>query len=482
MSSLTKQVRRRMYELLKDPGFTDLDEGTLSRTLTLVKAALKSVDPSLNRAFFQMCTIRDYPALEYLMGVRYARDSKSLPYIELAYNQKMIAALVRACQDIIGPLPLSSLPETLTNTICVAVEHEIWHVMLGDIFGDIDRYHTDQMWQLAVEIRINDGHIGSSRANNIVLEIVTLDALGIRDKAEEIAEQLGYSRNWIRDADKVYEVLKKIFTVVTISSCGDGSGDIEVTVTDTEGKTTTYRFSAPQPMESEGSDGDKEGEQDAKTSILRRMSQAMDGDNRFRYNPYENKIEYNPNGFSEAERRITSEAVVVDWARIRNLLGYRDSVGYDRRTAPACRAMGIKPSLVTREPHKKKVTAFIDSSGSIWDELLSAFLNCVRMAPNPVEVYYFSTVVTNHPHTGGTRIACVNEFVEKMDRYPDVILVLTDGEDMDGGSGKLFEPRHPNRWYWVLQDNHGEVSPEIRRRIEQTGGTIMRATRRKASH
>ena len=111
------------------------------------------------------------------------------------------------------------------------------------------------------------------------------------------------------------------------------------------------------------------------------------------------------------------------------------------------------------EQYQNYVLMAIDASGSISRSVLDRFLGVARSIPADrvqLTTISFDTKVypvdmrENVPAIrggGGTSFKAVETFAtEQMSRYPDLIVVLTDG----------YAPRpavqHPNRWFWLITE------------------------------
>jgi predicted metal-dependent peptidase len=104
-----------------------------------------------------------------------------------------------------------------------------------------------------------------------------------------------------------------------------------------------------------------------------------------------------------------------------------------------------------------RVLFAIDASGSIGGEWLSAFAAVARAGRSRarVEVVSFDTAVypldavAGHIQGGGgTSFQVIEDHVATLSRYPDGVVVMTDGY------AERPSVRHPERWLWLLAE-HG---------------------------
>lgn len=117
----------------------------------------------------------------------------------------------------------------------------------------------------------------------------------------------------------------------------------------------------------------------------------------------------------------------------------------------------ILPRWISDE--KPHVLVAIDASASVSQELLSAFVAVAQMAHRHAHVDLISFDAAAYPlgdHAvvhpvggGGTSFQAIEDYaVERLTRYPDMVLVLTDG----------YAPRpkvsQPRRWAWLIPQ-HG---------------------------
>lgn len=469
------KIQQYLLQIQKGEYQPRFEKSQLHATLLSMVSAIR---PELRDSVLMLTQLRPNK-LDALMATCHQTDRTGGSFVRIDYSPEVFDALLRATEEVYGKdttlIENRIFFHPLIQTIAIAVEHEIWHVMLGDIFDKdkLERYIRDTLYMLAVEIRINDGYIGSA-ASQCLLNIATLDNLGIREQANDAAHKLGYTGGWLRDEEKVYEVLKMVVPHHTVTAT-PMPGGAELTIRDSqtgEERTVQIFFSPPSSDRTEeNSSGRSESPatrtaKDSETDLMRRIAEMLGDNPNFKYDPYHNRITYSPSGYSDAERDIRPCALVVNWSLIRTILGLKRSVGYNRRTGHLFRS--DETPLLTRKPDERKVVAFIDSSGSVDDELISRFIGTVKLSPYQVEIKYFSTEVTDKPHTGGTRFACIEEYLRSLPQYPRTVLVLTDGEDY----GSEFEILHPKRWYWIVQSRTEQV--------ERLGGTIIPARRRKS--
>lgn len=130
---------------------------------------------------------------------------------------------------------------------------------------------------------------------------------------------------------------------------------------------------------------------------------------------------------------------------------------------------GKAPSMTpSRLAGRQRCTFFLDASGSTW-ELQDRFFSLARSLPErdfDVELCSFDCRVypldRKRPVVlggGGTsfeileRHLCRKPAKGKPPRYPDVVIVLTDG------LGDHVRPLHPERWHWLLTSDCREFVP-----------------------
>lgn len=421
----------------------------------IARRFLIGVQNNITSAVLMMTTLHPMESDKVVMSVQLMKPENRLPYIRLSYSVTVLGLLIDFYRQL--GFNLDTITDIhrvlqLDPTFPLVIEHEIWHIMLGDVYNEerARRYATDPLFNLAVEIRINDGYLGSDRIAERLLPTTCLDTLGIRKEAERIATSLGYPSDWLRDEELVYEVLRQLAPQQSASMSDLIQQMVGTGLVMMDDDLTDQETTEPDGMDVEG---------DTLGAIQQAMSQLLKDNPNVQYDPYHNRFNYSPYGYSEQQRRLQRSALIVDWSRIHKVLGIQHGIGWNRRTGPV-RPIHETP-LVRTKPATRRIYAFIDSSGSVSDELISRFIGTVRSSPFPVVVKYFSTQVTDHPHTGGTRFACIEEYLRSLDRYPDTVLVLTDGEDY----GPVFSISHPKRWYWIVQG-----TTEL---VTRLGGTVL---------
>ncbi len=113
---------------------------------------------------------------------------------------------------------------------------------------------------------------------------------------------------------------------------------------------------------------------------------------------------------------------------------------------------------ITVKRNRYKTAIFLDVSGS-----------CVNYAPDfrkivngfskykqifDIECFVFDTSVTkikitDHVHMGGgTSFHPIETVLSKMNKYPDCVIIITDGD------GDRVNPLYPERWVWMMTDHH----------------------------
>lgn len=118
----------------------------------------------------------------------------------------------------------------------------------------------------------------------------------------------------------------------------------------------------------------------------------------------------------------------------------------------------LLPTDCEMEQFRRSVLIAIDASGSIAPAVLDRLVAVARsVPPGKVQVRAISFDAAVYPVDlwaeppkilggGGTSFAAVEAFTDRLSRYPDLVVVLTDG----------FAPRptvrHPDRWFWLITE------------------------------
>ncbi len=175
---------------------------------------------------------------------------------------------------------------------------------------------------------------------------------------------------------------------------------------------------------------------------------------------------WSPCGCGELRQVLSQRTAVVDWERV---LARRieDSfqVGFEQRWSPPSRKIAwmfprvLLPAERELERPRTSVLLAVDASGSISPETLSRFLALARSIPAEradVSVIIFDTVVhevdlrsppVTVPGGGGTSFQCIEDYAAKLQKYPGLIVVLTDG------LAPTPQVRHPARWFWLVTED-----------------------------
>lgn len=387
------------------------------------------------------------------------------------------SSLIRLEIDLRWLDPLASVlqrhPDQLVSELANIVHHELAHILLGHLDGP-DWEYTDPMMILAKEVAVNDGWL---RLGETVLPAVKLDQFEFGERVLEYARTHQYPKDWLQRHLLVYRALVACAGNVGIIRKGELSellqrweldslpvrdhapsvpDHVEVLVVADSNQISVYPL--PRSLSTHGSSSQAGVLDTIRDTVLHELLES----GFYQYDQMEGQFRYSPSGFAKSERTIYPKAYRVQWHRIRRILGVRYGLGYHRRLGHLYPP--DESPLVSTVPARKTVAVFYDSSASVPDEVLSRFVGTMRRSPFRIEEHYFSTEVTNEPHTGGTRFRCIEEFLLQRDSYPDVVIVLTDGQDY----GEPFAPAYPERWYWIV---YGD--PEVPRRI---GGEIIEVT------
>ena len=362
--------------------------------------------------------------------------------------------------------------------------HELWHVLDGHLYCPPDLMGSP-VHQLAVEIMVNDGNLNLWYAHQRppfddwpFYPFVSLKTTGLYDAVEATCQQMGYNlKEVVTDVRLLHEVLSKIvetqlFSVtLEMCSCGQGSGDgqqqsssdgsgqgssgehqvLVVTNMKTGERRVFHDFQVLSP---------DQRDRNELNEFLRDLIGHLD--ERFQFDPANNRIRYSPTGAYSTDRVLTPKAYILPWSRIREVLEVRPSVGLDRRTYHM-HPPGKEPLITRKRTKSGMILAYLDCSGSVTDEQLSAFLGTCRMSPYRVRLKYFSTEVSDEPHSGGTSFQCVVDDVKDViasGEQVKAVIVFTDGY------AERVELPMKKGWYWVVFGD--PAIPEL------CGGTVLR--------
>jgi predicted metal-dependent peptidase len=153
----------------------------------------------------------------------------------------------------------------------------------------------------------------------------------------------------------------------------------------------------------------------------------------------------------------------VDWAYIlSSCIATHTQLVVEERWAPPNRKIAwlypkvLLPAVHQIERYQSSVLMAIDGSGSVTQPVLARLIGVARGIPaDRVELtavsfdtrVYPVNIWANAPAIrggGGTNFQAVENFARQFSRYPDMIIVLTDG----------FAPKpsvqHPSRWFWLI--------------------------------
>ena len=124
----------------------------------------------------------------------------------------------------------------------------------------------------------------------------------------------------------------------------------------------------------------------------------------------------------------------------------------------------ILPSYKMEPKHR--VLIAVDVSGSIDMPLLNRFISMVASTPDNIILTIiafdvearqvsFNELRTLAPD-GGTSVDCVEKYARGMYRYPDAVIVFSDGQCAP------ITPLHKNKWGWIVQtEKHDIDAPGI---------------------
>jgi len=109
------------------------------------------------------------------------------------------------------------------------------------------------------------------------------------------------------------------------------------------------------------------------------------------------------------------------------------------------------------EKDKIQVCFFLDTSGSCMD-LADRFWKAAKSLPEnkfDIKLYCFDTRVYEVDIKkgklygfGGTSFSILESYVQKAEKYPKAVFVITDGY------GDTINPKYPQRWHWFLSTSH----------------------------
>jgi len=373
--------------------------------------------------------------------------------IHLTVDLDVLDALLRL-RDTLGDQKIGT---EITNLL----HHELAHILLGHLDGAPEEF-ADPLMILAKEIAVNDGWL---QLTETVYPFVRLFSIPYADKVLRYAEENSFPEDWLQNYFLVYQALGAVaprayliarsklnelwheIDPQQVRDLAPGPEEMLVLVVYDEGKATVF----PVVFHPEAEPSDVK-------DIHEAVRHELLSSGNYQYDHTQGAYRYSPEGFAETERVIRMKSYRVPWHLIRRLFGIKRTLGYDRRRGHLYPPNEVP--LVTKRFERKQIYVFYDSSGSIPDEVLSRFIGTVRRSPFRVVEKYFSTQISDKPHTGGTDFKCIEEYLLEMDTYPDTVVVLTDG-----CAEANFKPKHPERWYWIVNG-----PTEVPFRI---GGTVI---------
>lgn len=397
-------------------------------TLT-VSIALNEHLPAAIRDSILMLTRIVYTKLQYPMAVQLENNSLKL-LIDLRY----VDAIRR-------------LGDASAGELCNLLHHELAHVLLGHVDGPLHEF-ADPVMILAKEIAVNDGWLA---LGDTICPLVRLSDFAFADEVYRYAQEHQYPKDWLQRYRLVYKALVAVGGNVAYGTRGelssylarwgvsgapiqdytDGQDDTQVLIVYDGSTVSLYPVTMLSPADPDQLHRIHESVRDELVSAG------------YQYDATSGEFHYSPQGYSADERLITYKSYRVPWHEIRKVFGIKRTLGYDRRRGhlyPPDEAPMVHHNIA-----RKTVYVFYDSSGSVPDEVLSGFIGTMKRSPFRIKEHFFSTKVTLEPHTGGTDFECIERYLLKQERYPDIVVVLTDGLD-----SKVFSPKHPDRWHWVV--------------------------------
>lgn len=353
--------------------------------------------------------------------------------IRLIIDPSYLCAILDAAESL-------RLPQYVVQTeLRWLLRHELWHVLLGHNYIPL-QYTNHPLCQIAIETAVNDGALRISELRP-AYPFLCLSRIGLLLQAQEIAQQLALPPDWLCDFRDVLRVLEQLQALQVLEAWleQDEQGE-PVLVIRNHALGYTYRFERYahgdiQQVES----------QDEVDGFLRDLIPHLS--NRFQYDPLRTRYRYSPEDYAPGERIIRPRALHLPWHKIASLLESDRRSGFDRRRYHLYPR--DQQPLISRQRRKQgEILVYIDSSGSVSDELISTFIGIASRSPYRTRIFYFSTTVKDHPHTGGTDYGCIlshlQQRLESGYPIPRAVLVFTDG------CAEPIQVPWPERWYWIV--------------------------------
>lgn len=375
--------------------------------------------------------------------------------IRLVIDPSYLCAILDAAERLGLP------PYVVQTELRWLLRHELWHVLLGHNYIPL-QYANHPLCQIAIETAVNDGvlRIGTLEP---AYPFLCLSRIGLLPQAQEVAQQLALPSDWLCDFRDVLRVLERLHALHVLEAWleQDEQGQ-PVLVVQNRTLGDTYRFERYAHGDSQQVESPDEVD-----GFLRELLPHLS--HRFQYDPLRTRYRYSPEGYAPGERIIRPRAVHLPWHQIAHLLESDRRSGFDRRRYHLYPR--DQQPLIGRQRRKPgEILVYIDSSGSVDDELISTFIGMAARSPYRVRIFYFSTMVQEHPHTGGTDYRCIlshlQQRLESGDPIPKAVLVFTDGR------AEPVQVPWPQRWYWVVVGDDSvprRCGGKILRSIESIG-------------
>lgn len=246
------------------------------------------------------------------------------------------------------------------------------------------------------------------------------------------------------------------------------------TKTNKDGNQVVFEF------DSSDKDDNNEGEKELSNILDDYIEKALDGvseedieDLMYLYKKFKNDFENekisagdNPEKYVQKvknnrkkDNKIKWENLIKKWVASKTKMSFKNKQQWARenRRTTMLNSNLILPSdmeIENKINEKYKVLFFLDTSGSCYNfsQKFWDIAKNIRRDIFDVEFFNFDTEIhkINEKDAiftgyGGTSFACLNDYVNSLDRHPDGIFVITDGY----ANGKVVHKK-PEKWAWLL--------------------------------